>query len=113
MCLAVGCSRATLTMCFPPPQASVAINSLDSHTWFLVAVCAMKVDDLATAANALTRVIQQDPEAGEAWVNLGSVQMQRGKYVACCPWHRSWVPPSFTHQRSDTLAGLPAVAVQL
>eukprot|EP00871_Galdieria_phlegrea_P002883 jgi/Galph1/3596/GphlegSOOS_G2264.1 len=58
---------------------SLRINALYPEIWFSLAYCAQKIDDYSLAANALTRVIQQQPDNGEAWNNLASIYVQLNK----------------------------------
>ncbi|GJD11293.1 Tetratricopeptide repeat protein 27 [Galdieria sulphuraria] len=58
---------------------ALAVNALYPDIWFLLGYCAQNKGDLNFAANAFTRVVQQEPDNGEAWNNLASVYVQLKK----------------------------------
>lgn len=60
-------------------RTALEINSLFPDTWFTYGCAAMQVGDMQVAANAFTRVIQQTPDNGEAWNNLGRTLHELGK----------------------------------
>lgn len=60
-------------------REALEINALFPETWFTYGCSAMHINDMHTAANAFTRVVQQTPENGEAWNNLGRVLHDLGK----------------------------------
>lgn len=58
---------------------ALAINSLFPDVWFTYGCAAIETHDMQLAAHAFTRVVQQVPENGEAWNNLGRVLHELGK----------------------------------
>lgn len=58
---------------------ALALNPLFPDTWFTYGCAAIHTGDLQLAANAFTTVVQQTPENGEAWNNLGRVLHDMGK----------------------------------
>lgn len=60
-------------------KAALEINSLFPEVWFTYGCAALKSNNIHTAAHAFTRVVQQTPENGEAWNNLGRVLHELGK----------------------------------
>lgn len=60
-------------------KEALAINSLFPDIWFTYGCAAIEVKNMQLAAHAFTRVVQQTPEHGEAWNNLGRVLYDLGK----------------------------------
>ncbi|KAK4528532.1 hypothetical protein GAYE_SCF59G6476 [Galdieria yellowstonensis] len=58
---------------------ALKINTLYPDIWFLLGFCAQNKGDLHSAANAFTRVVQQEPDNGEAWNNLAAVYVELKK----------------------------------
>lgn len=60
-------------------KEALAINSLFPDIWFTYGCAAIETNAMQVAAHAFTRVVQQTPENGEAWNNLGRVLHELGK----------------------------------
>lgn len=60
-------------------KEALAINPLFPEAWFTYGCSAIQVNDMQLAAHAFTTVVQQTPENGEAWNNLGRVLHGLGK----------------------------------
>lgn len=60
-------------------KAALTINPLYPETWFTYGCAAMAIEDMQLAAEAFTHVIQQTPENGEGWNNLGRVLYELGR----------------------------------
>ena len=58
---------------------ALQVNALFPDAWFTYGCAALQINDLPTSANAFTRVVQQTPQNGEAWNNLGRVLHEMGK----------------------------------
>ncbi|GJQ15660.1 hypothetical protein GpartN1_g7451.t1 [Galdieria partita] len=58
---------------------ALGVNALYPDIWFLLGYCAQNKGDPSFAANAFTRVVQQEPDNGEAWNNLASVYVELKK----------------------------------
>jgi len=57
---------------------ALALNPLYPSAWFSVGFAAIQIRDFKTAARAFTRVVQQEPDNGEAWNNLGKSLLESG-----------------------------------
>lgn len=54
-------------------EQAVAIMPLVPDTWFLMGLAYMSLERWEQAAEAFTRVVQQEPDDGRAWGNLGAI----------------------------------------
>jgi len=61
-------------------ETAVAINSLYSSSWFTLGCCGMNLERWDTALRSFSRVVAIDPDAFEAWGNLGSVHLRTGHF---------------------------------
>ena len=83
----LSCDQLTSLPChvFPSPplisleealghlEQAVAIMPLVPDTWFLMGLAYMSLERWEQAAEAFTRVVQQEPDDGRAWGNLGAI----------------------------------------
>lgn len=60
-------------------KEALAINPLFPEVWFTYGCSAIQVNNVQLAAHAFTTVVQQTPDNGEAWNNLGRVLHELGK----------------------------------
>ncbi|KAI9337687.1 hypothetical protein DFJ73DRAFT_798397 [Zopfochytrium polystomum] len=60
-------------------KLALAINPLFENSWFIMGCAAIRAEDWENAELAFRRVVQLDAENGEAWTNLASVHISRGK----------------------------------
>ena len=63
-------------------ELAVAVCAYDEASWFTLGVVHMRLERWSDSAMAFTRVVQQNPEHGEAWGNLGSVHSRAGNFGA-------------------------------
>ena len=60
-------------------ETAIALNPTFGGDWFSYGYAAMKLDINERAAEAFTRVCQNDPDDPFAWTNLGSVLLKLGR----------------------------------
>ncbi|ESW10241.1 hypothetical protein PHAVU_009G192300 [Phaseolus vulgaris] len=60
-------------------ESALAMNSMYPDGWFQLGDAALKAQDTEKALDAFTRVIQLDPENGDAWNYIGSLHMMKKK----------------------------------
>eukprot|EP01104_Vermistella_antarctica_P015350 TRINITY_DN5018_c0_g1_i1.p1 TRINITY_DN5018_c0_g1~~TRINITY_DN5018_c0_g1_i1.p1 ORF type:complete len:954 (+),score=243.33 TRINITY_DN5018_c0_g1_i1:1994-4855(+) len=58
---------------------ALKINPLFPSAWYTNGCAAMQLKQWSVAANAFSRVVQQEPEEGESWSNLAAVYLKMDK----------------------------------
>ena len=59
-------------------EQSTSVQPQNTSTWFLLGVASMRAEKWKISINAFHRVVQNDPENGEAWGNIGSIHYRCG-----------------------------------
>lgn len=62
-------------------KEAVTIMPLVPEIWFLMGIGYMDVEKWEDAATAFTRVVQQEPDDGRAWGNLGAIHTKNKDFV--------------------------------
>jgi tetratricopeptide (TPR) repeat protein len=66
-------------------KVAVRIKPLSPHVWFSLGAVSMRIKDWATALQAFTEVVQQEPEEGDAWANVAAIHMHNKNSGAAYP----------------------------
>lgn len=61
-------------------RAALKLNPLFPEVWFTCGCAAIELRDMTYASICFTRVVQESPDNGEAWNNLGRVLSELGKH---------------------------------
>ncbi|TMW56568.1 hypothetical protein Poli38472_006578 [Pythium oligandrum] len=62
-------------------QDSVQVSPMNNSAWFVMGSMAMRVQDWDLGLRAFTRVVQLEPDNGEALGNIGSIHIRSERYA--------------------------------
>jgi tetratricopeptide (TPR) repeat protein len=66
-------------------QAALAIRPLNAAVWFRVGTICMQLKQWEKALQAFSNVVQQEPEAAEAWANVAAIHMHNRQPTEAYP----------------------------
>ena len=68
--------RGDFAACCKHLDQALAVQPLIHATWYLKGISCMKLNWWEEGLLAFVRCVQQDPESGEAWTNMGAIHMR-------------------------------------
>jgi Flp pilus assembly protein TadD len=90
----MGMSRHQFLDCCRHLDAALAVQPLVTHAWYLKGISSMHLENWEDSLEAFTRCIQQEPDMGEAWANLGAIHMRNKNF----PVARSTLEEALKHK---------------
>ena len=87
-------SRNEYEECCRHMDAALSVQPLVTHAWYLKGIASMHIEDWDSSLEAFSRCVQQEPDMGEAWANLGAIHMRRKNF----PVARSTLEEALKHK---------------
>ena len=83
--------------CCAHMDAALSVHPLVADAWYLKGIACMRLEAWPAALESFTRCVQQDLEVGEAWANIGAIQMKLKQFKAA----QSALEEALRHKSND------------